>query len=415
MTGPRTVVIVGAGLAGAKAAETLRDDGYDGRITLFGAESARPYERPALSKTFLRGEGDPDEIYVHPADFAASHDIALRTNTRVTALDTTAHVVTTEEGERVPYDRLLLTTGSSPRRLGVPGADLDGIHVLRTVEDATALRDVLKPGTPVTVVGAGWIGSEVAASARQLGAEVTVVDPLSVPLEHVMGTEVGGVYRDLHLQHGVEFRPGTRVEGFLGDEHVRAVRTDQGDIETSVVVVGIGAEPRIDLARAAGLDIDGGVVVDERLRSSDPHVYAAGDIAAAWHPHFATRLRIEHWSNALNQGITAGHNLLGADQVYDRTPSFFSDQYDLGMEYRGHATHWDEVVLRGDPSDGAFCAFWITSGQVTAALNANIWDVGDALEALVRTPIAVDPRALADVDTPLDELMSGTDADLRNG
>lgn len=406
MTGPRGVVVVGAGLAGAKAVETLRADGYDGAITMLGQEPVRPYERPALSKSYLRGEGDPDEIFVHTADVASSLDIDLRTSTRVAALDLEARTVITEAGEPVEYDRLLLATGSRPRRLDIPGVALDGIFTLRTVADARALHDALVPGAMVVVVGAGWIGSEVAASARQLGAEVTLVDPQSVPLERVLGPEVGAIFRDLHAAHGVHHLPGTKVEAFLGVGSVRSVRTSAGDLPASVVVVGVGAEPRVELARDAGLAVDNGIKVDEHLRATDPHVYAAGDIAAAWSPRLKQRLRVEHWSNALNQGITAGHNLLGADEVYDRTPTFFSDQYDLGMEYRGHATTWDRVVFRGNPADGSFCAFWLDHDNVVAAMNANTWDEGAALEALVQSLGTVDPMALADLDVPLESLIS---------
>jgi 3-phenylpropionate/trans-cinnamate dioxygenase ferredoxin reductase subunit len=408
VTDQRRIVLVGAGLAAAKAAETLRSDGFDGALTMLGQEPVRPYERPALSKSYLRGAGDPDAIFVHSADVARDLDVDLRTSTRAVSLDRGSRTVTTDSGESVPYDRLLLATGARPRRLDLPGADLDGIHSLRTAADARALHDALVPGAMVVVVGAGWIGSEVAASARQLGAEVTIVDPLTVPLERVLGPEVGAVFGDLHVAHGVTHLADTKVEAFLGDGAVRSVRTSSGDLPASVVVVGVGAEPRVELARDAGLRVDDGVEVDEHLRTTDPSVYAAGDIAAAWNPRLQARLRVEHWSNALNQGITAGHNLLGADEVYDRTPTFFSDQYDLGMEYRGHATAWDRVVFRGDPSDGAFCAFWLDRGHVVAAMNVNIWDQGAALDALVRAPGTADAAALADLAVPLDSLIDPT-------
>lgn len=402
------ILIVGASLAGAKAAETLRADGHSGQITLVGDEPARPYERPPLSKDLLRGSADASAPFVHEEGFYAEHDIDLRTATNVVAIDLDAHEARTESGDRLPFDQLLLTTGSRPRRLQVPGADLQGIHTLRTLADAQELHDLIKPGLRMVIVGAGWIGAEVAASARQLGAEVTLLDPQSVPLERVLGLEVGTVYRDLHAGHGVEIRPGTSVTGFRGATHVEAVTTRKGEIPAELVVVGIGIEPRTELAVAAGLEVDNGIVVDEHLRTSHPDVYAAGDVAAAWHPTLKRRLRIEHWSNALNQGITAGHNLAGTPTVYDRMPTFFSDQYDLGMEYVGYPTNWDRVVFRGDPATGAFLAFWLDGGHVAAAMNANIWDVGSQLADLVARRAAVTPEQLADPTVPLAEVGGAT-------
>lgn len=406
-TSGQTFLIVGASLAGAKAAETLRAEGFDGRVILIGEEVERPYERPPLSKDHLRGQAEPGSIFVHGEGFYAEQDIELRSSTRITALHPGESRVQSYDGELIDYDRLLLATGARPRRLNVPGSDLDGIHYLRTVQDCDRLRAALASASRLAVVGAGWIGSEVAASARQLGVEVVLVDPMATPLQRVLGPEVGAVYRDLHAHHGVELHPDTSVDAFVGHHAVEGLRTVQGEVlAADLVVAGIGVEPRTELAAAAGLDLDNGIVVDEHLQTSAPGVYAAGDVAAAWHPDLGQRIRVEHWANALNQGIVAAKNMLGVPTVYDRVPYFFSDQYELGMEYAGYTTSWDQVVFRGDPAAGEFIAFWLGDGRVLAGMNANIWDVNDALQDIIRSrhPIPVD--RLADPAIPLADLVA---------
>lgn len=410
MSPSQPVVIVGAGLAGAKAAETMRTDGYDGPIMLIGQEPHRPYERPGLSKALLRGERDLESISVHDPEFYAAHDIELRTGIRVAAIHAGAATVETESGETIAYGQLLLATGSRPRRLRIPGAELDGIHLLRTIDDATTLHGAIAAAEHVAIVGGGWIGSEVAASARQLGKEVTLIDPMSVPLQRAMGIEVGSIYRDLHDEHGVDLRPATTVESFTGNDTVSMVHTSTGDIAADVVVVGVGATPRLELAESAGLTLDNGISVDEFLRTSNSRIFAAGDIASAWNPTLGTRLRVEHWSNALNQGIAAGHTMAGTPTSYGRLPYFFSDQYDLGMEYTGHAPHWDQVVFRGDLSEREFIAFWLDDGTIVAAMNANIWDVTDSLTSLVHSRASIPADVLADNTTSLDSLLEGSDA-----
>ncbi|MGH9187442.1 MAG: NAD(P)/FAD-dependent oxidoreductase [Acidimicrobiales bacterium] len=405
MTDQPTQVIVGASLAGAKAAETLRTEGFDGRVVLVGAEVHRPYERPPLSKQLLRGETTADEAHVHEETFYTDHDIELRLGTRVTEIDTHSTVVHLQGGEQIGYDRLLLATGARPRRLRLPGAELAGIHYLRDLGDNQALREALRSATRVGVVGAGWIGSEVAASVRQLGLEVALIDPGSVPLAAVLGPEVGAVYRDLHAEHGVELHFDETVHGFVGDRSVAGVVTRGGTtIDADLVVVGVGVEPCIELAQHAGLDIDGGIAVDELLQTSAPGVFAAGDAAAAWHPRLGRRVRVEHWANAQNQGIVAAKNMLGAAIPYDRVPYFFSDQYDLGMEYSGYAPSWDRVVFRGDPETREFIAFWLTDDRVVAAMNANVWDVVEPLRSLIEAQQTVDQSRLVDPDVPLGAL-----------
>jgi 3-phenylpropionate/trans-cinnamate dioxygenase ferredoxin reductase subunit len=405
MTAEQTYVIVGASLAGAKAAETLRAEGFDGRVLLVGAEAERPYERPPLSKEYLRGEAGREKVYVHDEGFYAEHDIELRLGRAATSLDTSRREVVLDDGDRLRYDRLLLTTGAQPRRLAIPGADLDGVLYLRSVEDSDTLRERLDRGGSVVVVGAGWIGAEVAASARQRGLEVTVLDPAAVPLERVLGTEVGAIYRDIHADHGTRLLLGTGVEAFEGGATVERVRTSDGrELACDFVVVGIGVEPRTELAMTGGLSTGNGIAVDDHLRTSDPSVFAAGDVANAHHPFYGESIRVEHWANALHQGPAAARNMLGRAEAYDRVPYFFSDQYDVGMEYAGFARTWDRVVFRGEPASREFIAFWLDADRVMAGMNVNVWDVTDSIQRLIRARVAVDDRQLADGDIPLDDL-----------
>jgi 3-phenylpropionate/trans-cinnamate dioxygenase ferredoxin reductase subunit len=405
MTTDRTFVIVGASLAGAKAAETLRAEGFDERVVLIGAEDERPYERPPLSKDYLRGEAERETVYVHPEGFYADHDIELRLGRTAVSVNVAGSELALDDGERLRYDRLLLATGAEPRRLSIPGGDLDGVLYLRSVADCDELRARLDRGGAVVVIGAGWIGAEVAASARQRGLDVTVVDPLTVPLERVLGTEVGAVYRDIHLDHGVQMLLGTGVEAFEGGTAVERVRTSDGrELECEVVGVGVGVQPRSGLAAHAGLAVDNGILVDEHLQTSAPSVFAAGDVANAHHPFYGERIRVEHWANALHQGPLAARAMLGEPNIYDRLPYFFSDQYDVGMEYAGFARTWDRVIFRGDPATREFIAFWLSGDRVVAGMNVNVWDVIDPIQRLIGERVAVDDRRLADPDVPLEEL-----------
>ena len=406
MTGKQTFLIVGASLAGAKAAETLRNEGFEGRVVLVGAEEERPYERPPLSKDYLRGEAGRERVYVHGEDFYAEHDIELRPGRTAVDMNASLREVALDDGERLRYDRLMLATGAEPRRLAIPGGELDGVHYLRSVGDSDVLRGRLDRGGAVVVVGAGWIGAEVAASARQRGLEVTVVAPDAVPLERVLGREVGGVYRDIHTEHGVRMLLGTRVEAFEGDGAVERVRTSDGrHLECDFVVVGIGVQPRTQLAAQAGLAIGDGILVDEHLQTTAPGVFAAGDVAGAQHPFYRQRIRVEHWANALRQGPAAARNMLGAAEPYDCLPYFFSDQYDVGMEYSGFARTWDRVVFRGDPASREFIAFWLAGDRVQAGMNTGVWDVVDPIQRLIRDRVAVDDWRLSDPDVPLEQLV----------
>ncbi len=409
MSESQTIVIVGASLAGAKAAETLRQEGFAGRVVLIGEEGDRPYERPPLSKGYLRGDEEVVKIFVHEEGFYAEQGIELRTSTLVKAVDPATSQLVLDDGERLAYDRLLLTTGAAPRRLTVPGADLPGVHYLRDVGDADGLAVSIGQASRLVVVGAGWIGSEVAASARQMGTEVAMVDPGAVPLAGVMGPEVGAVFRQLHASHGVDLYLGTGVEAVVGRKVAEGVRTSDGRvIDADLVVVGIGVAPRTELAEAAGIRVGNGIEVDEHLETSVSGIFAAGDVAAAWHPGLGERVRVEHWANALNQGPAAARNMLGARIAYDRVPYFFSDQYDLGMEYSGYARIWDRVVFRGNPDDGKFIAFWLADGRVVAGMNANVWDVTGPIQALIRSRATVDIGRLTDPAVPLEEVAPGT-------
>ena len=403
----QTFVIAGASLAGAKAAQELREHGFDGRVVLIGTEPDRPYERPPLTKDYLRGESEREKAYVHGADFYEQHDIELMTGTTVTAIDPRGPSVTLDGGRELSYDRLLLTTGSEPRQIPAPGAELDGIYYMRSLADCDVLRRRLDDSGRVAVVGAGWIGSEFAASARQLGLEVTVIDPLALPNERIFGAEVGGFYRDVHVQHGVEMLLGQGVEAFEGDGAVARVRTSAGKVvECDFAVVGIGITPRTGLAADAGVAVDNGVVTNDRLETSAPGILAAGDVASAWHPFYEQHIRVEHWANALNQGPAAARAMLGEDVSFDRIPYFFSDQYDVGMEYSGYATSWDEVVFRGDRDAGEFIAFWLSDGRVVGGMNVNVWDVNQHVQELIRSRRPVDVGALTDPDIPLDSLVA---------
>jgi 3-phenylpropionate/trans-cinnamate dioxygenase ferredoxin reductase component len=388
VSAPRTVAVVGAGLAGGKAVEALRAEGFDGRLVLFGAEPHRPYERPPLSKAYLMGKAERESVFVHPADWYGEHEVDLRTATPVAGLDRHAHELITGHGGPLRYDKLLLATGASPRRLRVPGAELSGVHYLRTVEESDTLRETFRSGARVVVIGAGWIGLETAAAARAAGAAVTVLESAPLPLLRVLGPRMAAVFADLHRENGVDLRLGVNVAAIQPDAGdaatVGGVALDDGTVvDADTVLVGVGVIPNVDLARSAGLAVDDGVLVDAQLRTSDADVFAAGDVANADHPLLRRRIRVEHWANALNQPAVAAKAMLGGDAVYDRLPYFFSDQYDLGMEYLGYADADDDVVVHGDLGAREFVALWQRDGRVVAGMNVNVWDVTDQIRGLI--------------------------------
>jgi 3-phenylpropionate/trans-cinnamate dioxygenase ferredoxin reductase component len=402
----QTFVIVGAGMAGAKAAETLREEGFDGSVVLVGSERARPYERPPLSKGYLMGQSPFEEAYVHPEAFYAEQRIELLTGTSATALDLAAHTVELHDGRSLPYDRLLLATGAVPRRLPVAGAELEGVHVLRTSGDSDALRAAFERGGALAVVGAGWIGCEVAAAARSKGLEVALIEVAEQPLEGVLGARLGAFFAHVHRQEGVRLLTGARVEALEGAGRVEAVRLADGTrVECTTVVIGVGVAPDTRLAEAAGLEVDGGVLADERLRTSDPDVFAAGDVANAVRPRYGRRVRVEHWANALEQGPAAARSMLGAGEPFDALPYFFTDQYDVGIEYVGLHAASDTLVVRGRPEERRLHAFWLgADGRLTAGMHVNEWDSIEPIKQLVGAGAVVDPDRLADDAVPLDDL-----------
>jgi NADPH-dependent 2,4-dienoyl-CoA reductase/sulfur reductase-like enzyme len=398
-----TFVIAGASLAGAKAAETLRDEGFDGQIVLLGTEQQLPYERPPLSKGYLLGNDPLDSVYVHPADWYAEHGVDLRMGVTVTNIDRAVSVALASDDSALHYDRLLLTTGASPRRLNFPGSDRDEVLYLRTVPDSERLRAVFQQGPRVVVAGAGWIGLETTAAARSYGCPVTVLEPQPGALHDQLGPELGAVFADLHRSHGVQFRFGEVAEEFRPG----LVITSAGaEVPADLLVVGIGAAPNDQLAAAAGLEVGNGVLADEALRTSDPNIFAAGDVANSFHPLLGRRVRVEHWANALNGGPAAARSMLGQPVVYDPVPYYYSDQYDLGMECAGLPApgSYDEIAYRGDRASLEFIAFWLSQGRVVAGMNVNVWDVNDDIQALIRSARQVDLSRLTNPDIPLPEV-----------
>jgi 3-phenylpropionate/trans-cinnamate dioxygenase ferredoxin reductase component len=384
VNGRQTFVIVGAGLAAGRAVQELRESGFEGHIVLYGSEAHPPYERPPLSKGFLMGTDDFESAFVQPLEWYRDHDIDLRLSTTVTAIHPASRTVTTGDG-RQSYDKLLLATGALPRRLATSDHGAP-VTYLRTIEDAARIKPLLRLGGRLVIVGGGWIGLEVAAAARTAGAHVTILETLDLPLAHVLGPEVAGIFASMHRAHGVDLQCGTRVSS-IGSEAGAAIvgLADGAHVEADLVVVGIGVLPQTALAISAGLQTDNGIVVDAQLRTSKKDIYAAGDVASAYHPRLDRHLRVEHWDNAIGQGVVAAQNMLGGSVRYDRLPYFFSDQYDLGMEYLGNVgpDGYDQVVIRGAPDDGNFTALWLRGSRVLAGMHANDWEAMDSIRKLV--------------------------------
>jgi 3-phenylpropionate/trans-cinnamate dioxygenase ferredoxin reductase component len=379
------IVVIGAGLTAAKAVEQLRQDGHTGPVVVVGDEPHLPYERPPLSKGYLMGEATVADATVHDQGWYDDHDVDLRLGVTVTGIDRTARSVVTGEREQ-PFEQLLLATGAAPRQLATADASGADVRYLRTLDDSTRLRESLQAGRRLAIIGGGWIGLEVAAAARTAGCEVTVLESLDLPLLRVLGPEVAERFAALHRGHGVDLRTGVSITGIHADGTTAVLRLDAGEpVGSDLLVVGIGVAPRTALAEAAGLDVDNGIVVDEHLRTSDPAILAAGDVANAYRPRLGRHLRVEHWDNAIAQGQAAARTMLGGGTPYERLPYFFTDQYDLGMEYVGSVgpDGYDRVVLRGGPDGDAFTAFWLQGDQVLAGMHANDWDAIDDVRRIV--------------------------------
>jgi 3-phenylpropionate/trans-cinnamate dioxygenase ferredoxin reductase component len=397
-----TFVIVGAGLAGGGAAATLRKEGFDGRVVLIGAEPQPPYERPPLSKEYLRGESPFEQALFQPLDFYAENGIDTRFGVRVTRVDAVDKVVELDGGERVSYDALLVASGGRNRRIPIPGIDLESIYGLRTVADSDRIRAEIAPGRKAVVVGMGFIGSEVAASLRQSGVEVVVVDRNAVPLRRVLGEEVGRVVEEIHRDHGTELIFEDEVAAFEGAGRVELITTARGRrIECDFVVVGLGVEPATELFAGTGVEIDNGVLVDEYLRTGVEGIYAAGDVANHYHPVFKRHIRVEHWQNALKQGPAAARNMLGENEPYDEIPWFWSDQYEHNLQYAGFHTEWDELVVRGSMDERNFVAFYRKDGRVLAAVAINGGRDLRRSIPLIKTQEEVAAATLGDLDVDL--------------
>ncbi|MGP4015506.1 NAD(P)/FAD-dependent oxidoreductase [Saccharopolyspora sp. 5N708] len=405
-----TFLIVGAGMAGAKGAQALRDLGFDGRIALLGDEPHRPYERPPLSKGYLMGNAGFDSAYVHDEAWYVENRVDLQLGVSVRRIDRALRQVELSDNSRLDFDKLMLTTGANPRSLPVPGINADGVLYLRRVEDCDRIKQTLTDIERLVVVGAGWIGLEVTAAAREAGVAVTVVETTELPLLRVLGPEVAEVFAALHREHGVDFRFGALVSEIVtADGRATGVRLRDGtEIPADAVLIAVGVDPEVALAQQAGLRVENGILVDASLRTCDPNIVAAGDVANAFHPLLGKQIRVEHWANALNQPNTAAAAMLGRDSKYAELPYFFTDQYDLGMEYLGHVEPggYDQVVFRGDVAAREFIAFWLAEGRVLAGMNVNIWDVTDQIKTLITSGTTVDPTILADPDTPLNELIA---------
>jgi 3-phenylpropionate/trans-cinnamate dioxygenase ferredoxin reductase component len=409
---PETLVIVGANLTGGEAAATLRQEGFDGRVVLIGAEPRAPYERPPLSKQYLRGEVSFEQALVRSPNFYDENDIETRFGVRATAVHAAEQVVELEGGERVSYDKLLIATGGRNRRFPIPGLDLEGVYDLRTVDDCDRIRAESTPGRRAVVVGMGFIGSEVAASLRQLGVDVVAVERDKVPLVRVLGEEVGRVMEGIHQDHGASLIFEDTVAAFEEGEggRVGRVRTGHGRlIECDFVVVGLGIEPVTELLADTGAEIDNGIVVDEYCRTGVKGIYAAGDVANHYHPVFDRRIRVEHWQNAIKQGPAAARSMLGKGDRYDEIPWFWSDQYDANLQYAGYHTEWDELAVRGSMEERNFVAFYRKGGRVLAAVAVNRGRDLRRSMRLIKAQRPVDTTKLRDSDVDLRTLVDAPD------
>lgn len=399
----QTFAIVGGGLAAAEAVKTLRADGFDGRLVVVAEEAQLPYERPPLSKDYLRGEVGREKLLAQPAEFYEQAQVELRTGRRAVELDPRERRLTLDDERTIRFDRLLLATGARAARPALGGLDLPFVHLLRTVADADRLRESAAGAGSAVVAGGGWIAAETAASLRQLGLAVTLVVPGPEVLEKHLGAEIGSVLSDLHERHGVRVRRHSRVAAVVDGRAGRGVRLADGEIVAGdLVVLGLGATPAVELAARAGLWVSGGIPVNERLMTEAGGIFAAGDVASAWSPRYGRRMRVEHWDNARRQGRTAAHNLVGRAETYDRVPYFFSDQFDLGLESIGLPGDRDEVVVRHQ--DGGLVSLWLREGRVAAGMHANVWEAKKTIDQLVSDGAIIDRAAFVDPTVPISAL-----------
>jgi 3-phenylpropionate/trans-cinnamate dioxygenase ferredoxin reductase component len=404
---PEVFVVVGSSLAGGTAAATLREEGFDGRVILIGEEPQAPYERPPLSKEYLRGEQPFEDALVRPRDFYASNDIDTLFGTRATRLNPVDKTIELSGSDRVRYDKVLIATGSRNRRLPIPGLDLEGVYGLRTVEDCDRIRGEIRPGRRAAVVGMGFIGSEIASSLRQLGVEVVVIEAGKVPLHRVLGEEVGRIMEHIHRDHGVDMIFEQQVSGFEGRGRVERIVTQSGRrIECDFAVVGVGVEPVVDVVMGSGIEVDNGLVVDEYCRTNAEGVFAAGDVTNHYHPIFKQRMRVEHWHNALNQGAAAARNMMGMGSVYDGIHWFWSDQYDYNLQYVGFHKDWDKLVVRGSLENRDFIAFYVKDALIAAAIGMNRGRDIRRATALIKARAAVETNQLRDDDVDLRKLVA---------
>ena len=409
MTTNQNFIIIGGGLAGAAAAEELRKQGFDGTIQLITKEAHAPYIRPPLSKGYLNGSEGLDAVFVHPQEWYAENRIELLTGTKAFGVNARAHEVTVSGGKPLHYDKLLIATGSSPRLLMIDGAELGGVHYLRTLDDSIALqKELTGGGRKLVLVGSGWIGMEVGATARTLGNDVTILERDPIPLANAIGDELGSMFADMHREHGVILRTSVVVERIVGSHgKVAGVALDSGEIiPADIVLIGVGAVPNVALADDAGIITENGIVVDQAMQTSDPDIFAAGDVANAFHPLVNMRLRSEHWANALNEGPAAARGMLGQNESFEDIPYFYTDQFDLGMEYSGYGplTRGAKIVFRGDREKREFIAFWIRDDRVVAGMNVNVWDVNEQVQRIIRSNKVVDLARLTDASVPLEDI-----------
>jgi 3-phenylpropionate/trans-cinnamate dioxygenase ferredoxin reductase subunit len=398
------IVVIGGGVAGARAAEGARDAGHEGPITIVSSARVAPYNRPPL-KDLLSGTSEFDDALVLDETWFEENDVELRLETRINLIDPERQLAIIDGSDQLAYAELILATGSYPKRLDLDGGHLSLIGSLRTVQDARVIRELFEQQGQVVIVGSGWNGTEVAAAARGHGCDVTIVSRSETPLQRTLGEQLGAYLRDLHETHGVRFVTGTTPARYTGDDQVRQVHLDDGSVlDADMVIEAVGARPRIGLAETAGVEVEDGVLVDESLRTSRAHIWAVGDIASHLHPIYGSRVRSEHWSVARNQGFHAGRGAAGFAAPYDRLPMFFTDQYDMAMEYRGHAPDFDEVIFRGSVESGGFLVFYLEAGVIRAVANINTPGIGGDIDALLRAEPSPDRRAIADWETPLSNL-----------